>query len=94
MVETSYTTMAVFMLYIVGVFVLAGLSHQLLSKKSFLSEYFLGSRGLGTWTLAFTTGKIHSVQSHLTYIKCIRSFNPYDYACISFSCMTNATGSV
>jgi len=54
MVETSTTTMVVFLLYILGVFVLAGLSHQLLSKKSFLSEYFLGSRGLGTWTLAFT----------------------------------------
>jgi len=54
MAETSITTMVVFLLYIVGVFVLAGLSHQLLSKKSFLSEYFLGSRGLGTWTLAFT----------------------------------------
>lgn len=54
MTETSITTMVVFLLYIVGVFVLAGLSHQLLSKKSFLSEYFLGSRGLGTWSLAFT----------------------------------------
>lgn len=54
MIETSPTTMVVFLLYILGVFVLAGLSHKLLSKKSFLSEYFLGSRGLGTWTLAFT----------------------------------------
>ena len=54
MAETSITTMVVFLLYIIGVFVLAGMSHQLLSKKSFLSEYFLGSRGLGTWSLAFT----------------------------------------
>ncbi|NOY43104.1 MAG: hypothetical protein GXP26_14890 [Planctomycetes bacterium] len=52
--ETSSITMMVFLLYIVGVFVLAGLSHRLLSKRSFLSEYFLGSRGLGTWALAFT----------------------------------------
>lgn len=44
----------VFLLYMVGVFVLAIFSHKLLSKKSFLSEYFLGSRGLGTWALAFT----------------------------------------
>lgn len=52
--ETTFTTMTVFLLYMVGVFVLAGLSHRLLSEKSFLSEYFLGSRGLGTWSLAFT----------------------------------------
>lgn len=54
MTGTSVTTMVVFLLYIFGVFVLAGLSHRLLSKKSFMSEYFLGSRGLGTWSLAFT----------------------------------------
>ncbi len=52
--STSVTTMVVFLLYILGVFVLAGLSHRLLAKRSFLSEYFLGSRGLGTWSLAFT----------------------------------------
>ena len=54
MAETSTITMVVFLIYIVGVFALAGFSHKLLSKKSFLSEYFLGSRGLGTWALAFT----------------------------------------
>ena len=54
MTETSVITMVVFVVYIVGVFVLAALSHQLLSKRSFLAEYFLGSRGLGTWALAFT----------------------------------------
>jgi len=54
MAETSSITMWVFLIYIVGVFALAGFSHKLLSKKSFLSEYFLGSRGLGTWALAFT----------------------------------------
>ena len=46
--------MAVFVAYIMGVFVLAGFSHRLLSKKAFLGEYFLGSRGLGVWALAFT----------------------------------------
>jgi len=54
MTQTSGITMAVFVIYILGVFVLAGLSHQLLSRKSFLGEYFLGSRGLGTWALALT----------------------------------------
>ena len=54
MTETSVITMVVFVVYILGVFVLAGLSHRLLSEKSFLAEYFLGSRGLGTWALAFT----------------------------------------
>jgi Na+/pantothenate symporter len=54
MKETSYVTMATFVVYIAGVFVLAALSHRLLSKKSFLGEYFLGSRGLGSWALAFT----------------------------------------
>jgi len=54
MTETSVITMVVFVAYILGVFVLAGLSHRLLSQRSFLTEYFLGSRGLGTWALAFT----------------------------------------
>ena len=54
MSETSTATIITFLVYIAGVFVLAGLSHRLLSKKSFMSEYFLGSRGLGSWALAFT----------------------------------------
>ena len=54
MTETSPATIATFCLYIAGVFVLAALSHRLLSKKSFMGEYFLGSRGLGSWALAFT----------------------------------------
>lgn len=54
MSETSSLTMVVFVAYIMGVFVLAGFSHRLLSKKAFLGEYFLGSRGLGVWALAFT----------------------------------------
>lgn len=52
--ETSTVTIVTFVVYIIFVFVLAGLSHRLLKKKSFLSEYFLGSRGLGSWALAFT----------------------------------------
>lgn len=54
MTTGDWITIATFLLYILGVFVLAGLSHRILSKKSFVSEYFLGSRGLGSWALAFT----------------------------------------
>jgi len=54
MQETGFLTMAVFVLYILGVFALAAGSHRVLVKRSFVSEYFLGSRGLGAWTLAFT----------------------------------------
>ena len=54
MTQTSPATIITFCLYIGGVFVLAAVSHRLLSKKSFMGEYFLGSRGLGSWALAFT----------------------------------------
>ena len=54
MSQTSPATIITFCLYIAGVFVLAAVSHRLLSKKSFMGEYFLGSRGLGSWALAFT----------------------------------------
>ena len=50
----SNAALVMFLVYIFGVFVLAALSHRLLSKKSFMGEYFLGSRGLGSWALAFT----------------------------------------
>lgn len=43
-----------FALYTLIVFVIAGLSNRMLQKKSFLSEYFLGSRGLGMWAFALT----------------------------------------
>lgn len=43
-----------FLLYTAGVFVLAGFSNRLLKGKNFLSEYFLGSRGLGMWAFALT----------------------------------------
>ena len=54
MTETSPATIITFLAYIFSVFVLAAISHKLLTKKSFLGEYFLGSRGLGSWALAFT----------------------------------------
>ena len=43
-----------FCLYTLVVFALAALSNRLLQSKSFLSEYFLGSRGLGVWAFALT----------------------------------------
>lgn len=43
-----------FLIYIIAVFVIAGLSNKLLQSRNFLSEYFLGSRGLGVWAFALT----------------------------------------
>ena len=43
-----------FAFYTASVFVLAFFSHRLLKKKSFLKEYFIGSRGLGFWALAMS----------------------------------------
>ena len=50
----SNAALVTFLLYMVAVFALAGLSGRLLQRKSFLSEYFLGSRGLGVWAFALT----------------------------------------
>jgi sodium/pantothenate symporter len=52
---TQNAALITFALYTSIVFVIAGFSNQILqSKKSFLSEYFLGSRGLGMWAFALT----------------------------------------
>jgi SSS family solute:Na+ symporter/sodium/pantothenate symporter len=40
--------------YMVGVFLLGALSHQLLHRGSFLKEYFLGDRKLNAWVLSLT----------------------------------------
>ena len=40
--------------YIMAVFVLAWAANRLLKERSFLSEYFLGSRSLGVWAFALT----------------------------------------
>ncbi|HEV3255797.1 MAG TPA: hypothetical protein VG013_02850 [Gemmataceae bacterium] len=50
---TPYTLVA-FGGYMVGVFVLGALSHQLLQRGSFLKEYFLGDRKLNAWVLSLT----------------------------------------
>ncbi|MEZ6123408.1 MAG: hypothetical protein R3C49_09570 [Planctomycetaceae bacterium] len=43
-----------FLVYTLAVFGLAALSNRLLRERSFLKEYFLGSRSLGVWTLGLT----------------------------------------
>lgn len=53
-VGASNAALVTFLLYTLAVFALAALSNRLLQKKSFLSEYFLGSRGLGVWAFALT----------------------------------------
>ena len=51
---SSNAALVTFLVYILGVFGLAWLSNKLLRSRSFLSEYFLGSRSLGVWAFALT----------------------------------------
>lgn len=51
---SNYSAIVSFSIYIILVFVLAILSNRLQQSKSFLSEYFLGSRTLGVWAFALT----------------------------------------
>ncbi|MFC1596603.1 hypothetical protein ACFL5Q_01470 [Planctomycetota bacterium] len=50
----SNAALVTFILYTLAVFALAAASSRLLRRKRFLSEYFLGSRGLGMWAFALT----------------------------------------
>ena len=50
----SNAALIAFVIYTLAVFALAAASSRLLRKKRFLSEYFLGSRGLGVWAFALT----------------------------------------
>ncbi|CAN5764735.1 hypothetical protein BH23PLA1_BH23PLA1_06820 [soil metagenome] len=52
--DHEFATGLVFLGYIGAVFLLAILANRLLQRKEFLAEYFLGSRGLGIWALAFS----------------------------------------
>ena len=52
--DSGNSVLWTFLIYMVGVFVIAGLSNRLLQNRNFLSEYFLGSRGLGVWAFALT----------------------------------------
>ncbi|MEX0718166.1 MAG: hypothetical protein WD066_16350 [Planctomycetaceae bacterium] len=51
---SSNAALYTFIAYTLCVFGLAAVSNQLLKKKAFLSEYFLGSRSLGVWAFALT----------------------------------------
>jgi len=53
-VTESSTALIVFLVYTLAVFGVAAFSNYLLKQKSFLSEYFLGSRSLGVWAFALT----------------------------------------
>jgi Na+/pantothenate symporter len=53
-VEASPYTLVAFAGYMVGVFLLGALAHQLLKKGTFLKEYFLGDRQLNAWVLGLT----------------------------------------
>lgn len=50
----SNAALTVFLVYTLAVFGIAALSNYVFKDKSFLSEYFLGSRSLGVWAFALT----------------------------------------
>lgn len=52
--EGASSALIVFLIYTLAVFALAAISNRLMQSKSFLSEYFLGSRSLGVWAFALT----------------------------------------
>tara|TARA_B100000676_G_scaffold22143_2_gene19241 strand:+ start:681 stop:2972 length:2292 start_codon:yes stop_codon:yes gene_type:complete len=52
--QSGNAVLITFLIYIIAVFIIAGLSNKLLQNRNFLSEYFLGSRGLGVWAFALT----------------------------------------
>ena len=52
--SASNAALWTFLVYMLAVFSLAVFSNMLLKGKNFLSEYFLGSRGLGVWAFALT----------------------------------------
>ncbi len=56
MSEGANPALVMFVLYTLVVFSLAWFAHRVLAKKAFMSEYFLGSRGLGMVALALTFG--------------------------------------
>jgi len=50
----SASALITFLVYTLAVFAIAWLSNRLRQSKSFVSEYFLGSRSLGVWAFALT----------------------------------------
>ncbi len=54
MAESSHAALFAFGIYTIAVFLLAMLSNRVAKGKSFVGEYFLGSRGFGMWAFALT----------------------------------------
>ncbi len=54
LLAASNAALVTFIVYSLAVFGLAWLSNRIFAGKSFLSEYFLGSRSLGVWAFALT----------------------------------------
>src|SRR6056297_1158529 len=52
--ESSNAALICFLLYMLGVFLLAVLSNRVAKGKEFVGEYFLGSRNFGVWAFALT----------------------------------------
>lgn len=52
----AVAAMLTFASYTIGLFLLALFSHRMLANRDFLSEYYLGSRGLGTIAFTLTLG--------------------------------------
>jgi len=52
--DGSNAAIITFTVYLAAVMGLAWLSNRLIQSKSFMSEYFLGSRSLGVWAFALT----------------------------------------
>ncbi len=50
----SSSALITFLIYTLAVFAIAWFSNRMRQSKSFLSEYFLGSRSLGVWAFALT----------------------------------------
>jgi sodium/pantothenate symporter len=50
----SNSALITFVIYMLGVFLLAILSERVARGKDFVGEYFLGSRGFGVWAFALT----------------------------------------
>lgn len=54
MASGSNAALVTFIIYTLAVFGIAAMANRLLRGRSFMSEYFLGSRGLGMWAFALT----------------------------------------
>jgi Na+/pantothenate symporter len=54
MADSRTQTLAALALLMVVSMIIGGIAHRTTQKGGFLSGYFLGNRGLGSWSMAFT----------------------------------------